>query len=110
MPDFRAVVVFLLGEEERSISDEHVQWLIGELMASDDESVALAARLQHARFSREPVELTAKDGHNLLHVFERSVRPRSHDLRASRSAFTRSPSPSKATRVAVPSKSDESGD
>jgi hypothetical protein len=82
VPDFRAVVVFLVGEEERSISDEHVQWLIGELMASDDESVALAARLQHARFSREPVELTAKDGRNLLHVFERSMRPRSHDLRA----------------------------
>ena len=82
MSDFRAVVVFLVGEEERSISDEHVQWLIGELMASDDESVALAARLQHARFSRETVELTAKDGHNLLQVFERSVCPRSHDLRA----------------------------
>lgn len=77
------MVVFALGEGERPLSDEHAQWLIEELMASDaEEAPALAARIQRARFTHERVELSRAEARPIIQVFERSTRPRSVELRA----------------------------
>jgi hypothetical protein len=75
-------LVFVFSGVNREIADEDAQWLIAELLAANEESSALGKRLQHAATTAEIIETSTEDKRRLLQVFERSTRPRSHELRA----------------------------
>jgi hypothetical protein len=75
-------LVFAFPDVERNIFDDDAEWLLGELLAADPAAVALAERLQEAHPTGKPIKTTPAEKRKLLRIFERSTRPRSHDLRA----------------------------
>jgi hypothetical protein len=75
-------LVFAFSGADREITGEDAQWLIAELLAANEQSSALGKRLQGAAATTEVIETSTEEKRRLLQVFERSTRPRSHELRA----------------------------
>jgi hypothetical protein len=75
-------LVFAFPDIERSISGEDAEWLLSELLTANQNSVALAERLKVEQAADEPIKTSSIEKRTLLRIFERSTKPRSHDLRA----------------------------
>jgi hypothetical protein len=67
---------------DRELSGEDADWLVAELLAADEQSSLLGSRLQRAGTAAERIETSMDEKRTLLKIFERSTRPRSHELRA----------------------------